>query len=76
MEHRKEMTPRLFAQQPEGSSCGAKVAVAALKQDLRYSSIHLIRSAPDSDRIQSATSSYQLLRKYHDQNVGEKPTCP
>ena len=71
-----EMTPGLFAQQHAESSCGAEVAVAALKQDLRYFSIHLIRSAPDSDRIQSATSSYQLLRKYHNQNLREKPTSP
>ena len=40
MKHRKEMNPELFAQQSEVSSCGAKVAVAALNQDLRYVSLH------------------------------------
>ena len=36
MKHRKEMDAGMFAQQPEESWYGAKVAVAVMKQDLRY----------------------------------------
>ena len=57
MQHRMEVAPELFAQQSEEHSCGAKVAVAALKHDLRYISLQY----KGRRQIQIGSSQLHLL---------------
>ena len=51
------MNPELFARHSEESSCGAKVAVAALNHDLRYVSLHF----KGRRQIQRGSSQLHLI---------------